>query len=150
MSQYFIASLKHTSKAHEHITFWGRFYRGYRLVIDDNTGRYCFGEAMSMNDGLDFIAVPVKAVETLLSPTPFFSCQGVGAQFYDMAGPVVDNTRTNWNRLIEASITEGRQVKKIKPEPFRGKRRSFAIAANKGELSANQSAAIANGEGRQS
>lgn len=122
MSNFYIASIKHTHKGDEHITFWARFERGYTPVIGAHAGRYCFGEASSLNDGLDYIAVPANVVESLLSPEPYWK---PGARFYDQRGPVIDNTRANWNRLFAASLKDGRETDKIKPEVFRGKRKSF-------------------------
>lgn len=129
--EFYIASLKHTNKHHEHITFWGPDYRGYVIAItDERIGRYSteyiaqdFGH---LNDGESCIAVPAEVVKSLLSATPYYvGYKGIPAQFYDTPGPVVDNTRANWNRLIAASMTEHRRVKP-KPEVFRGQRRSFA------------------------
>lgn len=131
---YYIASLKHTNKHHEHITFWGPNYRGYVIAItDDRVGSYSaeyiaedFGH---LNDGESCIAVPAEVVKSLLSPTPYFAdYKGVARPFYDIPGPVVDNTRANWNRLISASMKEHQRVKP-KPEVFRGTRRSFALPA---------------------
>lgn len=129
---YLIASLKHTSKGHEHITFWGPNYRGYVLAITDgHVGRYSAEfiaeDGGHLNDGESCIAVPESEVAKLLSPTPFFAnYKGVAVQFYDTPGPVVDNTRANWNRLIATSMPRASDVKP-QPEVFRGKRRSFAI-----------------------
>lgn len=72
MSAYYIASLKHTHKSHEHITWWGRMSCGYTPVLGQECGTYVFGYAVDLNDGLDHIAVPVEAVERLLSPEPYF------------------------------------------------------------------------------
>jgi hypothetical protein len=125
--RYYIASVKHTIRDHEHITFWGKDHRGYVLVIKDgHTGEYTLAEAQRLNDGLDCIAVPVDAVKALLSPKPYFrDSRGTAIRFYDTPGPVVDNTRANWNRLIAAALPG--QVHKPKPEVYRGARRSFAL-----------------------
>jgi hypothetical protein len=123
VSTFYIASIKHTSKTDEHITFWGRFNRGYTPVIGRYAGRYCFGEAMSLNDGCDCIAIPAHVVESNLSHEPYWK---PAARFYDQRGPVVDNTRANWNRLIAGSIKDGRHVAEVKVTPFKGTRRSFA------------------------
>jgi hypothetical protein len=117
---YYIASLKHTNKHHEHITFWGINYRGYTPVVGTFIGEYGQAEAETMNDGIDFIAVPVEYVKEILSPEPYYKPSG---RFYDQRGPVVENTRLNWNALIAASIKTGRR-EKPKPEVFRGKRRA--------------------------
>lgn len=135
-SAYIIVSLKHTNKHHEHIAFWGPNHCGYRLVVlDGHVGEYSLGEAHSLNDGVDCIAVPVDAVKALLSPCPFYAGNGIARQFYDTAGPVVDNTRANWNRLIAASLPRNSEAKP-KPEVFRGKRRSFAMPESQVEAAA--------------
>lgn len=124
---YYIASLKHTHNHSEHITFWGKDWRGYVLAItDDRIGTYPESEfGGTLNDGVDTIAVPIDVVQSLLSPTPYYASCGVARPFYDIAGPVVDNTRANWNRLIASAVpTNGG---KPKPTVFRGKRASFAM-----------------------
>ena len=128
---FYIASLKHTNKHHEHITFWRPDYRGYVIALtDDRVGRYS-AEFIAqddgrLNDGLSCIAVPEDAVKSILSPTPYYAgSSGIARPFYDIPGPVVDNTRVNWNRLIAAGL--GGRIYVPKPEVFRGKRRSFAL-----------------------
>ena len=123
MSTFYIASLKHTSKDDEHITFWARFHKGYTPVMGAKVGKYCFGEASVLNDGVDCIAVPCKAVDALLSPEPFYK---PGAKFFDQVGPVVDNTRAIWTQLIAASLVQGRLATTIKLTPYTKQRRSFA------------------------
>lgn len=113
-----IASLKHTNKDGEHIIFWRPDHRGYTAVLE-RAGHYNDAESAKLNDGLDCLAVPFDAVVVLARPTPYYK---PGAKFYDFEGPVVDNTRANWNRLIAASIEAGRTTAKPKPEVFRGKR----------------------------
>jgi hypothetical protein len=121
MSTYYIASLKHTHKHHEHIVWWGRFHRGYTPVVGPYIGAYCYGEACDMNDGDSFIAVPIDVVRKLLSPEPLFK---PGMRFYDQCGPVVDNSRANWTKLLaQRLLPEGWQHPKPKPEVFRGIRR---------------------------
>lgn len=127
--RYYIASLKHTNKGHEHITFWGPAWRGYVLaIVDGHVGEYDEVEAaLELNDGESCIAVPADAVKALLSPEPYFANgHGKVHRFYDTRGPVVDNTRANWNALIKASLQAGRRFKP-KPEVHRGARRSFAL-----------------------
>lgn len=117
-----IASLKHTHQDHEHITFWRPNERGYTPVLS-SAGQYEPEKSLHLNNGDSTIAVPVEAVFALAVGTPYFK---PGAQFYDEAGPVVDNTRANWNALIKASVTAGRPAgAKPKPEVFKGTRRSF-------------------------
>lgn len=124
-AQIVIASLKHTHKYHEHITFWGPDKCGYRLVID-GFGIYSDHDGATLNDGIDYIAVPLTAVLAIASPTPYYTINGRAATFYDVPGEVIDNTRGNWSVLIAASLSVGR-ISKPKPELFRGKRRSFSI-----------------------
>lgn len=121
---YYIASLKHTNKGHEHITFWGPAHRGYTMVFGDYMGQYSEAEAVKLNDGESYIAVPVESAAQLMSPEPYWK---PGARFYDQRGPVIDNTREKWNALIAASMQAGR-THKPKPEPFRGKRRAIFVA----------------------
>lgn len=118
---YYIASLKHSNNYHEHIAWWGPDWRGYTPVVGARIGEYEEAEAAKLNDGVDFIAVPVEAVKALLSPEPYWK---PGARFYDQPGPVVDNTRKNWNALIAASLAAGRSAPP-KPTPFRGQPRTM-------------------------
>jgi hypothetical protein len=130
--RFYIASLKHTNRHHEHITFWGPDYRGYVIAITDErvgvyTAEFIAKDGGRLNDGDSCIAVPEEAVKALLSPTPYYADgRGVAVPFYDIPGPVVNNTRANWNRLIAASMTEHRRFKP-KPEVYRRTRRSFAL-----------------------
>lgn len=128
MSQYFIASLKHTSRGHEHIYFWQRFECSYTPVLGDYAGRYVYGYAVDLNDGQNCIAVPVDAVLALASPEPYYK---PGARFYDQRGLVVENTRANWEALIKASLEFGRTCE-VKPTVFSGRR--HATYTESGEL----------------
>lgn len=120
--RFYIASLKHTGKAHEHITWWGPNHCGYTPVLGEYAGLYRAEDAAKLNDGKSFIAVPAEAVRALMAPEPYYRVDPPG-RFYDQRGPVVLNSRANWNRLAEAASP----ANKPKPEPFRGKRRSFAL-----------------------
>jgi hypothetical protein len=115
----FIASLKHTHKHHEHIVFWRPNQRGYTPVLA-TAGHYTDEEAATLNDGWHCIAVPQEVVDVLSVPTPHYK---PGHRFYDEPGPVVSNTRANWNVILRQSLTVGRKEPKPKPEVFRGKRR---------------------------
>ena len=136
---YYIASLKHTHNHSEHITFWGKDWRGYVLAIaNDRIGTYPESEfGMTLNDGVDTIAVPIDVVHSLLSPAPYYASCGIARPFYDIAGPVVDNTRANWNRLIAAAVPS--KGAKPKPTVFRGKRASFAMPVAAHAQPSNQS-----------
>lgn len=125
MKTFYIASLKHTHNHHEHIAFWGPNWCGYTPVVGENIGEYDEETASKLNDGDSCIAVPVDAVKAIISPEPYYK---PGARFYDQRGPVVDNTRKNWNALIASSLQAGRVIKP-KPEPFRGKRRTIEVSA---------------------
>lgn len=129
---FYIASLKHTDKGCEHITWWGKNYCGYTPVIGEYTGEYKLDDARDLNNGGDHIAVPVEIVKGLTSPEPYWK---PGARFYDQRGHVVDNTRSNWNKLIESSLTDGRK-EEPKPRIFRDKKR--AIFTESSESLANQ------------
>lgn len=123
MSQYFVASLKHTNAGHEHIVFWQHNECGYTPVLGDYAGRYVYGYAVDLNDGVDCIAVPVDVVLALATSEPYYK---PGARFYDQRGPVVENTRANWNSLIAASLAFGRPAgRPPKPKVFRGGRRAI-------------------------
>ena len=117
---YYIASICNTQNHHEHIMFWGKGRCGYYIVISDHMGQYDEAQAATLNDGVLYIAVPVSAVIAIQSPEPYYK---PGARFYDARGPVVENTRKNWNALIKASMKDGRQ-REPKPNVFRGKRRA--------------------------
>ena len=118
---YYIASICNTRNHHEHITFWGKERSGYSQVISEYIGQYSESEAATLNDGYLYIAVPISAVIALQSPEPYYK---PGARFYDARGPVVNNTRKNWNALIKASL-KGEYQHKPKPNVFRGARRSL-------------------------
>ncbi|WP_394789104.1 hypothetical protein [Rhodoferax sp.] len=116
---YYIASLKHTSRKHEHISWWGKNHAGYTPVVGDYIGTYSHSEAMELNDGEDCIAVPVAVVQSVLSPEPYHR---PGARFYDQVGPVVPNATAAWRVLIAGSNPKTTP----KPRQFTGRRRSFA------------------------
>ena len=117
-----ILSLNHTYKHEEHIQFWGPEHFGYTPVLS-RAGHYNDDEAAKLNDGLDCIAVDFDFALTLAIPTPFYR---PGLQFYDVAGPVIENRRANWMALNNASFGLGRKVLKPKFEVFLGKRRCLA------------------------
>lgn len=104
MTKFYIASLMNTRSQNEHITFWSHNGCGYTCVVSEHIVEYTEDQAAQLNDGIYVIAVPVDAVKKI--------------------GPVVDNTRKNWNALIAASLSQGRRAKP-KPTVFRGKRRAI-------------------------
>lgn len=64
--EFLIVSLKHTSRKHEHITFWGPGHRGYTQVVVDHMGKYTREEARRLNDGIDYIAVQADVLECIV------------------------------------------------------------------------------------
>lgn len=116
---YRIASLKHTHNWNEHIVWWGLNHCGYTPVVGGYCGVYVQEQAMKLNSGRDYIAVPVEAVVQILSPIPYMHDGGVRA--YDQVGPVVRKTRGNWNFLNLHRLDLGREVDDIKPEVCRKK-----------------------------
>lgn len=116
MSAFYIASLNHTGREDQFITFWGWFHRGYTPVIGKHMGCYCFGEAVALNDGINTLAVPVEVIEAIAMPEPFFACQGRVTRWFDQRGPVVRNTKGNWKAMLAASFPDGRRVAAVKPE----------------------------------
>lgn len=124
MAKYFIASLKHTSQHREHIEWWQRVECGYTPVLGEYAGQYVYGYAVDLNDGISCLAVPVEAVLAVCSPEP---CYRPGRRLYDQRGPVVDNTRANWNKLIAASLQFGRMATP-RPRVFRGRKATLPAA----------------------
>jgi hypothetical protein len=140
---YRIASIKHTNREHEHITWWGLNHCGYTPVLGERCGTYTLDEAKALNDGFDCLAVPVSAVDALLSPEPYFRPHNP-ARFYDQRGPVVENSRKNWNRLIKAGLA-GR-IHNPRPEVFRGKHRAFSLPYSMEQAQCNAAGEMKEGE----
>lgn len=136
---YVIVSVKNTERENAHISFWGPNSRGYILALaEGRVGTYTAEQVRKggLNDGLDCIAVPFDVVMALRTPTPFYKRRdGQACQFYDVAGPVVENTRANWDRLIAASLPRP-AGDRPRPKIFRGLRRSFTMESLTPGLSA--------------
>lgn len=100
MQACFIASVAHTQKGHKYITFWRPDNAGYAWPLSWS-GRYCSQQVLEemtyYNDGIHTIAVPVEVVEKLAIPPE-------KGMVDNDAGPVVLNTRENWNALVQAVI----------------------------------------------
>lgn len=125
--RFFIASLKHTGRDHEHIVWWGLNHCGYTPVVGDYIGFYSEEEARELNDGHSTVAVPVDRVAPLLSPEPYYLRRGsLCVRFYDQRGQVVDNTRANWQQIIDNALSG--LVLERKPVIFRRKRRSMSMS----------------------
>lgn len=118
---YYLASLKHTSKKHEHITFWGKNHAGYTPVIGDYIGAYTWDEAIKISDGVDTIAFPVELASVLGVPEPRMTN---GKKFYDQVGHCILNDELSWAFIMQHKLVMREPKNKIKPEYFRGKRRT--------------------------
>ncbi len=81
-----------------------------------------------MNDGQSCLAVPVEAAGPLLSAEPYYMPQrgDEALRFYDQRGRIVDNTKANWQALIDAS--QNRRTPKPKFVAHRGERRSVGLS----------------------
>ena len=133
MTLYYIASLNHTHKHHEHIVWWGPNHCGHTSVLGEHTGKYTAGEAAKLNDGRDCLAVPEDVVRDLDAPEPYFKTRkGALIRFYDQRGRVVENSPTNWAILVERHMPSADLVVR-KPEVFRGKRRAAFTLPDQGE-----------------
>lgn len=109
MQEFYIASVKHTHKAHDYITFWRPEDKGYAWPLSwsgkYNEEQVAEGRAWYHN-GEDSIAVPVQVVEKLgVPPKPGMVDNDVG--------PVVLNTRDNWNTLIAGVLQPPSQAVKL-------------------------------------
>lgn len=129
MTQKFaIVSINHTSPDDEHICFWGRDRRGYTAVFGEYLGLYEAEDAARLNDGVCTMAVPREAIDTMLSPEPYYKLGEHASRWYDQRGPVVRNTKENWMALIAARMPpEIADIAKLKPPYRRKKFRSFSL-----------------------
>ena len=107
--QFIIASLKHTSARHLHITMWAPDECGYRQVIS-RAGLYTAEQAKKHNDGEDCIAVPAEIVVGLGVAQP-------KEGWYDFPGNVLENSRETWIELLRHRIVSGRH-KGVTPYPY--------------------------------
>lgn len=126
---YYLVSVVHTTRDLEHILFWGPNGRGYTPVLGAEVGVYDeAGAAAHVHSST--IAVPVEAVQALLSPVPYHKYVGRGVcRFYDQVGPVVQNTKENWQALIAARLWAGKGTPaRVKFEYFRRTPQSVPLA----------------------
>lgn len=97
---YYIASLRHTRKADDFITFWRADNAGYAWPLQW-AGQYnrasVEAEMDYYHNGDRSIAVPVGVVSSLAVPPASGKVDGD-------TGPVVMNTAENWKALIAAMI----------------------------------------------
>lgn len=106
---YYIASLKHTRRENDYITFWRPDNAGYAWPLSwagKYTAEQVLAEQDYYNNGTCKIAVPCDLVDALGIPT-------APGMVDNDAGPVVLNNRTNWRCLIEFAI----EPPKSKPQP---------------------------------
>lgn len=124
--QYLITHIGHTTKEHEHITWWKPESRGYTVCID-KAGLYTEDEARSICSGTGLcIAVRKLSVESETRSTPYYRRQdGALNKLYD-GGPhsVVPNDAQVWKRLLAARLDTGRHDR---PTPIGGKARAIYI-----------------------
>lgn len=109
MSDYLIAHIGHTTKSHEHVTWWKPDSCGYTICIDQ-AGRYSEAEARSICGTLgigECIAVRAQDVEPLARSTPYYRrSDGTLNKLYD-GGPhrPVPNSRDAWKQLFAARLS---------------------------------------------
>ena len=108
MREFYIASVTHTHREHQYVTFWRPEDQGYAWPLSWS-GRYTEEQVLDSleyyNDGWHTIAIPVDVVQRLAVP-PF-----KGTIDGD-AGPVVMNTLENWKVLQDAVVWQpGHEVK---------------------------------------
>jgi hypothetical protein len=112
MSDYLIAHIGHTSRNHEHITWWKPDSRGYTICIN-KAGRYSESEAKKICTHSSCIAVNVVSVEPLAKTTPYYRrSDGSLNKLYD-GGPhrPVPNKATEWRILLNSRLVLGGVIK---------------------------------------
>lgn len=105
MIGYLIAHIGHTTKSHEHITWWNPDSKGYTVCIE-KAGIYTEDEARSICRVGLCIAVPKEVAEPLSRSTPYYRrSDGTLNKLYD-GGPhrVVPNGSWEWTALITGRL----------------------------------------------
>lgn len=118
MAEYLIAHIGHTTKSHEHVTWWKPESRGYTFCID-KAGRYSEDEARSICQHGCCIAVRVQAVESLARSTPYYRrTGGTLAKLYD-GGPhrPVENESQAWRHLLSNRLLCSKTTQRPTPMP---------------------------------
>jgi len=109
-TEYFVLSVKHTTRGRRFISLWGPNSSGYYNRIHA-AGRYSAEEIHNRinyyNDGCDSIAVPCEILDSMKVPAP-------EGWFDTNDGHVVENNRANWQKLIKSVISEPKH--KCRPE----------------------------------
>jgi hypothetical protein len=124
--EYLIAHIGHTTKTHEHLTWWKPESRGYTVCID-KAGLYSEAEARGICQSRLCIAVPKDEAAKLARTTPYYRMSnGDLARLYD-GGPhaVVPNGRNEWKALMAAAMDCS--VKPDKPTPIGAKARAVYL-----------------------
>lgn len=105
MTQYLIAHIGHTTKSHEHVTWWKPDSCGYTICID-KAGLYSEDDARSNCRNGSCIAVPKAVAEQFAKSTPYYRRQdGSLNKLYD-GGPhrPVPNMLAAWKPLLAARL----------------------------------------------
>jgi hypothetical protein len=118
MTEYLIAHIGHTTKDHEHITWWKPDSKGYTICID-KAGRYGEAEARDICSYGGCLAVEVAKVEGLAKSTPYYR-RGDGSlnKLYD-GGPhrPVPNEAQAWRHLLNNRLICSKSIEKPTPKP---------------------------------
>ena len=116
--EYLIAHVGHTTKGHEHVTWWKPDSCGYTICID-KAGRYSESEARDICQHGGSIALHVQAVEPLARSTPYYRRSGGRlAKLYD-GGPhrPVENEAQAWRHLLINRLVCSKTIEKPTPMP---------------------------------
>lgn len=118
---FYIVSIRHTPARDIYITFWRPDDRGYAYPLSW-AGRYprerVAGHLGYYNDGHNNIAVPCRVVDPL-------SVAPANGLIDNDAGPVVPNSRANWNTLLAAVI----EAPAFRPKPTPNRRLTQTVSA---------------------
>jgi hypothetical protein len=116
MTGYLIAHIGHTTNCHQHITWWRPNNRGYTVVID-SAGRYSDADAADICKCGSCIAISEDLIKPVVRSTPYYRRHdGLLAPLYDLAGPVVENSRASWAYILaNAAFKAARGIDKPTP-----------------------------------
>jgi hypothetical protein len=129
MTAYLIAHIGHTTKSHEHITWWKPESKGYTICID-KAGRYSEEDARSICTVGLCIAVPADVVYAISRSTPYYRKQdGSLAKLYDgdQHRPVPNDLQA-WKHLLSGRL--GGCAHPDKPTPIGAKARAIYLPPN--------------------
>lgn len=112
MSDFYVISVTHTQREHQYITVWRPDDKGYAWPLSW-AGRYPHERILASLDyyhGGGNVAVPCNLLDEIaVPPTP--------KTVDNDAGPVVLNTKENWQRIIQYLATfEPKPLRFPKPE----------------------------------